>query len=319
MTESKARVGKSKMFGAATAVGTSIAAALATSGSDQEGGYEQIAVERIQPDPENPRRLGLDPANPAAIGEDDPERERKLEALEYIKDLAVSIESVGLNQPITVYRHGSMFRIATGERRFLAHRLLNKPTIKTIILKERPSQLRLLQWVENFQRQDLSLWERLENLKKVFEEASNVGRESDSAEQVRELTGLKRSQAFQYLAVLRGPEDVVSAIADGRLNSLTAAADIARMHDPVARARAIREVEAGGGAVTKALPAPAKKAQKMAGRPKLVRLGGTPHTDIVRLIMEKVAGDKYSPDWTDPVAVSKAFQQMLRDLERKVS
>ena len=310
--------GKRRMFGGGTSASSGIASALTPSMSDPEGGYEMIALDRIQPDPENPRHLGLDPTNPAQVSEDDPERERKLAALEHIQDLAVSIKSVGLNQPITVYRHGTVFRIATGERRYLAHRLIDRPTIKTIILKERPAQLRLLQWVENFQRQDLPLWDKVENLRSVIEEASELGRGVDSADNIRELTGLKRSQAFEYLAVLRGPQDVLDAVKRGALSSVASAAEISRITDPVSRSRAIKEVEAGGKPTPAVKPkaAPERK-PKPAGRPKTVKLGTTAHTDIVRLIMEKVAPKKYTPDWTDPVAVTKAFQQMLRDLEQQ--
>lgn len=311
--------GKRRMFGGGTTASSGIASALTPGISDPEGGFEMIAVDRIQPDPENPRHLGLDPSDPAQIAEDDPDRERKLAGLEHIQDLAVSIKSVGLNQPITVYRHGNVFRIATGERRYLAHRLIGRPTIKTIILKERPTQLRLLQWVENFQRQDLSLWDKVENLRSVIEEATELGRGVDSADNIRELTGLKRSQAFEYLAVLRGPNDVLDAVQRGAVTTISAAAEISRITDPASRARAIKEVEAGGKPTSPVKKkAPPERKPKPPGRPKTVKLGTTPHTDIVRLIMDKVAPKKYTPDWTDPVAVTKAFQQMLRDLEQQL-
>ena len=73
-----------------------------------------------------------------------------------IRELAESIETVGLLQPITVRPVGDGYEIVAGERRFRAHRLLGRAFIPAQVrdlTDEQASQIMLL---ENTQRADLN-------------------------------------------------------------------------------------------------------------------------------------------------------------------
>jgi len=304
---------KLKRFSSGSQSTDNIAASLTPQEGD-ESGYESIPLDRIHPDPENPRHLGLDPANPRLVAADDPRRDEKLAELEDLENLALSVISQGLLTPIRVYRTGRDFRIAHGERRFLAHVMAGKTSILSIVLKERPVRLRLDQLIENFQRKGLSLYRRVENMRSVLDEAAKLGQEIGNVDQLREATGISRSQAFEYMAVVSAPKDVWAAMAAGQIGNLELAAAIARISDPILRSRAIKE----GGIPSKAdaSPAPAKARKQGKGRPAVVKLGTTPRTDVVRRIIEACAGvGRYDIDWTDPAAVSKVFKQLVKDIE----
>jgi len=206
---------KFKRFATGSATTDSIAASLKPAEGD-DSGYESIPLIRIHPDPENPRHLDLDAANPRQVAEDDPRREEKLAEIEDLENLALSIASQGVLTPIRVYRVGRDFRIAHGERRYLASVMAGCGSILSIVLKERPDNLRLQQLIENFQRKGLSLFRRCENIRSVVKESEQLGNGHVDVDKLRELTGIGRTQAFQYMAILAAPKDVWEAVRSRR-------------------------------------------------------------------------------------------------------
>lgn len=306
---------KRKMFGVASQTNEAISrklSALSTPGA----AFTPVDLVRIDPDPENPRWLELDLHNPRNIAEDDPRREEKLSEVEQIEDLALSITSQGVLTPINVYRVGDRFRIAQGERRFRASVLAGKTSIPAIVLKERPESLRLQQFIENHQRRGLSLSLKVRNLEALVAESREQGADITSADQLRELTGLGRTQAFDFTTILTADEDVRSAVASGKLTELKQAAKIARIENPEERRAAIERANS-----VAPLPSPERPKTKEAarGRPvTYVRFGKSPHTDVARRLIEAVAGkDRFkNTDWTSPEAVSAVFKKLIADMER---
>lgn len=74
--------------------------------------------------------------------------------------LAQSIKQIGLNTPITVFpikNDNKEYQIACGHRRFTAFRYLKKETIPCFIEELDPVNAKILNIVENFERQDLDL------------------------------------------------------------------------------------------------------------------------------------------------------------------
>lgn len=80
-----------------------------------------------------------------------------------IKELASSIESHGLIQPITVRRlpDGDSYMVVAGERRFRAFELLERQTVPAIISTGSADEIAL---IENLQREDLKPLEEAEAL-----------------------------------------------------------------------------------------------------------------------------------------------------------
>lgn len=304
---------KTKRFSSGSALTTQISQSLAPVGDD-DAGFESIAIERVQVDPENPRELHFNPADPRLIADDDPKRAEKEAELEEIMRLALTIKSQGMSTPIRVYRVGRFFRIIVGERRYWAHIINGAARIDAIIMKERPKALRLMQFVENASRRGLSLYLRAKNLRAALEENDALAGPNKGADFLMQDAGISRTQAFQYLAVLGAPKDVWEAMERGLLTNLDQTALIARIADPVGRARAIRDgdIEKPGTPAKVARGASAKP-----GRPATaIKLGTTSRTDVIRRVVETIAGaGHYTVDWTDVKAVSKVFKQLLADME----
>lgn len=81
-----------------------------------------------------------------------------------VKDLAKSIESAGLINPIIVRKIRNKYEIIAGERRYRAHVLLNKPTITCIAVDVNNISAAGMALVENMQRADLNPIDEAEHL-----------------------------------------------------------------------------------------------------------------------------------------------------------
>jgi ParB/RepB/Spo0J family partition protein len=104
----------------------------------------QIPVDRIEPDPNQPRR--------DFRSEDEPESVRKS-----VEALAYSISEEGLHQPITVRPNGrNRFLVVMGERRWRAFVSLGLKTIPCLVREMEGEALELAQLSENLQRSDLT-------------------------------------------------------------------------------------------------------------------------------------------------------------------
>jgi len=99
------------------------------------GGLQEIELDRISPNPQQPRQH-IDPA-----------------ALE---ELASSIRQHGLLQPLVVTRAGTGYTIVAGERRWRAARTAGLTTVPAIVKEATPEAVLELALVENLQRADLT-------------------------------------------------------------------------------------------------------------------------------------------------------------------
>lgn len=86
-----------------------------------------LPLSRIELDPENPRKLTIDLADVRhGIRADDPRQANKQEELERLKEMAHTIKSSGVINPIVVYKNGELYRVVAGERRCLGSILAGK-------------------------------------------------------------------------------------------------------------------------------------------------------------------------------------------------
>lgn len=153
-----------------------------------------IDVKRIEPDPEQPRRTF------------DGER---------LEELAASIRSEGVLQPIVVRydQPRDTYIIVHGERRWRAAKLANQKTIPALV-RDVPAERRLIQQLmENVVRDDLNAVDRAAALRALRDQLGNV-----PWEQVAEAVGIKRSRLFQLLGTEKLPETAQADIQSGRLS-----------------------------------------------------------------------------------------------------
>lgn len=134
---------------------------------------KELALEKIKPNPDQPRKIFDE---------------------ESIKALAESIEKDGLLQPIVVKSlEDGNYQIVIGERRYRAHKLLGRKSIKCLI-RENGEDL-VISLIENLQREDLSPIEEAEAYQKLL----NAGL---TQTELGKRVGKSQSQIAQKMALL---------------------------------------------------------------------------------------------------------------------
>jgi len=299
-----------------------------------------LPLSRIELDPNNPRKLAISLADVKnGIQKSDPAYEHKAQELEKLRELANTIQTSGVINPIVVYKLGESYRIVAGERRSLASILAGKQEIDARVFNERPKgfELKLIQWIENTAREDLTLDERIGNIRDIIHEYQQQQGPSElSATLLKNITGLSLPQASYYLAVLNAPSDLKQAIEHGKIGSLDKAAIIAGIDSDTLRARAlIACIDGCSLKELRQLIAKEKYAQKKQtllpvskrGRTVTrVNMGFTLNTNVVETIVAAVLSQpdfkKYADvfstvNWSYYDQAARAFQKLLEILERE--
>lgn len=188
---------------------------------------EVLSLDKIELDPDNNRDMVLTLADAMnGIAKDDPAFDRKMQDWKSLESLAKTIKDDQLINPIFVYRFGNKCRLIAGERRTLASAIAGKKEIIARIAGERPvgTKLRVLQWIENNERQDLSLAERVANLEAIVsayvqENPSKQG-EKITAAVLSELTGMSLTQCKRYNLILQATTTIKDAVATGKIENI---------------------------------------------------------------------------------------------------
>lgn len=118
-----------------------------------------------------------------------------------LTQLAESIREAGLVQPIVVRRATHGYQIVAGERRWRAHKMIDKETIKVVIIDLSDEEMAMLALVENVAREDLSDYEIARSIRRTEKEFPNRKR-------MAETLGVSRSELYRYLAFGDLPEFV---------------------------------------------------------------------------------------------------------------
>lgn len=297
-----------------------------------------IPIKKIELDPANPRDLLLTMADVQnGINDSDNERMRKQDELDSLQSISNSIKSQGIINPITVYKHGEKYRLIAGERRTLASILAGKTDIQAKILDDKPDALKisLLQWIENIERSDLSLWERLSNLEKIINAyAQSKGMEPDqiTISDLSGLIGCVKSHAMNYKAILNADTELKQLIFENKIKNLEKAALISDIKSTDIRQQAVDACIAG--ATLKQLkniaeqgskkPISMKSTERRGRQTTSVNFGVTKNINVARVVIESLLGNNALSkvtasfkdlDWKNHRAVSEAFKQLLKTLE----
>ena len=120
---------------------------------------------------------------------------------EELRNLADSIERMGLKQPILVKQAaGGRYVIAAGERRFRAHQLLGRATIFAIITDGDLDEIAL---IENLQRADLDAMEEARAFARLIE------RHSYTHEELGRIVSRSQGEVARTLATLKLPDEML--------------------------------------------------------------------------------------------------------------
>ena len=150
---------------------------------------------------------------PVDLIEPNPYQPRMSFDQEALEELADSIRTLGLIQPITVRRKSdSRYQIISGERRFRACRLAGLDMIPAYIRDTNDQGMLEMAIVENIQREDLDPIEVALSYQRLIEECSLT------QEQMAIRVGKKRASVTNYLRLLKLPAKIQHDLKVGLLS-----------------------------------------------------------------------------------------------------
>ncbi|UAK24657.1 ParB/RepB/Spo0J family partition protein [Sphingomonas nostoxanthinifaciens] len=191
--------------------------------ASRTAGMMTLPVGQLVPNPDQPRRH-FDP--------------------EALDELAASLSSRGLIQPIVVRPRKGSYEIVAGERRWRAAQRAGLHQVPVIVRQLDDAETIELAIVENVQRRDLNAIEEAQAYQRLSAEYGHT------QEALARIVGKSRSHIANLLRLLELPEPVREAVAMGRL-SMGHARALVSAPDPAALAQeaerrglSVRETEA---------------------------------------------------------------------------
>ena len=132
---------------------------------------------------------------------------------ESLKELAGSIQELGIIQPITVRKTAfNSFQLVSGERRFRAAKMIGLATVPAYVRIANDQESLEMALVENIQRQDLDPIEIGLSYQRLIDEIALT------QEQLSQRVGKKRSTIANYMRLLKLDPIVQTGMRDGFLS-----------------------------------------------------------------------------------------------------
>ena len=153
-----------------------------------------------------------------------------------LSDLAESIATHGILQPITVRRLPSgYYQIIAGERRWRAARQAGLEDIPAMVLEAEEDEVMELALIENLQRQDLNPIEEAEGYERLMKQFGLT------QEQVAKRVVKSRSAVANALRLLALPTEVRTMVSEGEISGGHARAVLA-VNEAAKRVKAARQM-----------------------------------------------------------------------------
>jgi ParB family chromosome partitioning protein len=227
-----------------------------------------------------PRSAGVTGELPIAQIEPNPFQPRSVFGIESLSELAASIRSLGVIQPVTVRKVGyDRYQLIGGERRYRAAQLAGLTTIPAYVRVANDEAMLEMALVENIQREDLDPIEVAISYQRLIDEVGHT------QEKLAERVGKDRSTITNTLRLLKLPPEIQLGIRQkqvsmGHARALINVPDPNRQlelyHRIVESQLSVREVEA---------LARSTKGLRATGTPKL----NNAHRDLAQALSERLA------------------------------
>lgn len=211
---------------------------------------QSISIDRIRPNPDQPRRVF------------------QREALD---ELAASIQEKGIIQPLVLRvdpKDSGAYQIVAGERRWRAAQLAQLHDVPAVVREFNDLEVLEIAIIENIQRADLNAVEEAAGYRQLMD------RFGHTQQKLAQALGKSRSHIANTLRLLSLPDSVQMLVAEGQLSAGHARALISA-EDPASLAREIVDkglsvrntealVKAGGSPTSPSLGKPVKDADTRA-------------------------------------------------------
>lgn len=130
-----------------------------------------------------------------------------------LNELAQSIRTNGVVQPIIVRKKGAKYEIVAGERRWRASQKAGLLKIPAIVKEIKDEKLLELALIENIQRQELNAIEEAKAYKNLVE---TVGL---TQEMIAERVGKNRTVITTFLRLLKLPDDIQNLVVEEKISA----------------------------------------------------------------------------------------------------
>lgn len=297
-----------------------------------------LSINDIELDPENHRDMTLT-LNDAIHGIDksDPEYDQKRRDWTSLESLANTIKENQLINPIYVYRFGNKCRLVAGERRTLASAIAGKKEIIARIADRKPEgvNLKALQWIENNERADLSLSEKIKSLSSILYENNKKDNPEDEGPLLIRITGMSKANVYKYLSIIKDESPLRDAIERGAVDNLRIAYEIASLKNKTEKQYLIEEA-----IKTKSIDKVSSLKRKLSSTNKKEKRGkkrvnisvGSVHMKAAEVFVEsllsnhkidKVIKDKIKKScsklsWDDPESAQKGFKEVVKIITKSM-
>lgn len=172
-------------------LGKGLSALIDTEVARDNNGIIEIDINKIEPNKQQPRKYFDEEA---------------------LQELAASITSYGIIQPLILKEENGYFSIIAGERRWRAARIANKATVPAIIKDYSETEALQIALIENLQRKDLNPIEEASCYKRLIDEFFF------SQDDVAAKVGKSRNAISYAVGLLNLDSRVQDFIVDGRLS-----------------------------------------------------------------------------------------------------
>lgn len=192
------------------ALGRGLDALITFNESETQGSssISEVDLDKIIPNPDQPRRVFNE---------------------EGLQELAASIRSIGVIQPVTLRKlDEESYQIIAGERRFRASQMAELTSIPAYIKTVEDDETMEMALIENIQREDLN------SIEIALAYQTLIDSLSLTQEQLSERVGKKRATVANYLRLLKLPAEVQMGVKDKKIDMGHARA-LVTMNDPVSQ------------------------------------------------------------------------------------
>lgn len=145
--------------------------------------------------------------------DNNPDQPRKNFDPSALNELAQSIKTYGVIQPILVTKKGDRYMIVAGERRFRATKLAEKKTIPAIVKDFTDSEVKEIALLENIQRQDLNPIETARAMQELMDNYNWT------QEALADRLGKSRPNVANTLRLLTLCPEVIELVETGKLSA----------------------------------------------------------------------------------------------------